>query len=166
MEVINKIIDPEEEPDMVAYNVDITYSDSARLQMKLTSPFVKQFTEAKEPRDEFPEGLHVWFFEKDGETRGEITANWAMHDRTTNIWEARSNVVIISSDGRKIENEQMFWDQEKGEVYSNISTKITFPNGSIQVGKKGIWALQDFSDYRLREASGPIKFNTKQPETE
>jgi LPS export ABC transporter protein LptC len=156
MAVINKIIDPEEEPDHVATNIEVLYSDSARLQMKLTAPLTKLYQMAKEPRDDFPEGIHVWIYKKTGELEAEITANWATHNATTNIWEARSNVVITAADGRVMESEQFFWDQSKGEVYSNIFTRVTMPNGTVQMGEKGMWARQDFTKWRLIKGKGAI----------
>ena len=154
LEVINKIIDPEEEPDLTATNVEMLFSDSARLQMKLISPLIKQYTSAKEPRDEFPEGLHVWLYEKTGELKAEITANWAKQDITTGIWEAKSNVVIINSEGDKLETEQMFWDPKKEIVYSEKYTKYTTNTGTVATGKDGMRAKQDFSQWRLIGGDG------------
>lgn len=158
MEVINKIIDPEEEPDLFATNIEILYSDSALLQMRLIAPLVKRFEQAKEPRDEFPEGLHVWFYEKDGTLKAEITANWALNNVTTKIWEARSNVVLINSEGAKLETEQLFWDEAKAIVYSEKYTKYTSKTGTVATGRKGMYAKQDFSEWKLLSGDATIVF--------
>lgn len=165
MEVVNKIIDPEEEPDLVATNIDILYSDSARLQMKLQAPLVRQFAGAKEPRDEFPEGIHVWFYERTGELKAEITANWAKHDIATNIWEARSNVILVDkSKGSTIETEQMFWDQAKAVVYSSKFTKYTTETGTIATGRNGMYAKQDFSQWKLLSGDATLVFDEDEKE--
>ena len=153
MAVVNKIIDPKEEPDLVADNIELLYSDSALLQMRLKAPVIRQYTEAEEPRREFPEGMHVWLFDKTGELKAEITANWAFHDMATNKWEARSNVVLTNIEGDKMETEQMFWEHEKQEVYSEKYTKITFANGNIASGES-FWGLQDLSVRKLFNKSG------------
>ena len=155
MEVVYKYIDEEIEPDMVGDNVEALYSDSARLQMKLSTPLLKQFTSAKEQRREFPEGLHVWFYEKTGELKAEITANWAKQDIENKLWEARGNVVIINDEGSKLETEQFFWDQKKGIVYSEKYTKITNSDGSVFSGNR-FSANQDFSKPKLIEGKGTI----------
>ena len=155
MEVVNKFIDAETEPDLTGENVVIMYTDSARLQMKLVTPLGIRFTSATEQRDEFPKGLHVWYYEKSGELKAEITANWAKHDVATNLWEARSNVVVTRSDGKKLETEQLFWDQNKGEVYSNKYTKITDKDGTIATGDT-FWATQDFEEYKLSRGRATI----------
>ena len=148
MNVINKFIDEETEPDLVGDNVEVLYTDSARLKMKMFATHVRQFSSATEPRDEFPEGLHVWFYEKTGEVKAEITANWAKHDIVTDIWEARDNVVITNSDGRKLETEQFFWEPKKGIVYSEKYTKITDAEGQVATGIK-FSANQDFTNAEL-----------------
>ena len=155
MEVVKKFIDPELEPDMIGKNMVILYTDSARLQTKIVSPLMKQFTTAKEQRDECPEGLHVWFYEKTGELKAELTANWAKHDVATEMWEARSNVVITSTEGQKLETEQLFWDRKKGNIYSEKYTKITNPDGTVATGNT-FTSNQDFTRWELGKAKATI----------
>ena len=167
IETIKKFIDTELEPDMMGEKVEVLYSDSARLLMKLTSPLFKQFTLASEQRREFPQGLHVWFYEKTGELKAELTANWAKQDMATDIWEARSNVVLINSEGQKLETEQLFFDRSKGEVYSEQYTKLT-KDGSYEGAGESFWAKQDFSEYKFFNKSGMAKtvIYVKDDETE
>ena len=148
MDTVNKFIDTETEPDILGENVEILYSDSARLQMRLTAPLFKLFNSASEQRREFPQGLHVWIYEKTGELKAELTANWAKQDIATELWEVRSNVVITNAEGQKLETEQLFWDPKKGEVYSEKYTKITDNKGNIVSGES-FWAPQDFKPIRL-----------------
>ena len=158
METIKKIIDTNIEPDLIGENVTMLYTDSARLQMKFIAPLVKQFNSAKEQRREFPEGLQVWFYEKTGELKAEISANWAKQDIETEIWEARSNVVIINSEGRKLETEQLFWDRMKGNVYSVKYTKITSKDGTVATGDT-FTSKQDFSEWKLSKGRATIILN-------
>ena len=153
MQVVNKFIDEETEPDMMGEHVEFLYSDSARLKMKLVTPLWKQFTSATEKRNEFPEGVHVWLYKVTGELEAEITANQARHDIETDLIEANSNVVVTKVDGQKLETEQLFFDQKKGEVYSNKYTKMT-KDGSYEGSGESFWAKQDFSVYKFFNKSG------------
>ncbi len=156
MDVINKIIDPEEEPDVLATDVETWYTDSARLQMKMIAPILKQYVNVQNPRDEFPEGLHAWMYEKDGTLKAEVSANWAKNDHTTKIWEAQGNVVLIDASGARIESEQMFWDQEQQIVYSNKFTKYTTKTGNVATGRNGMHAKQDFSEWKLLSGNATL----------
>jgi len=148
MEVVDKFIDTEAEPDYIVKNVVMLYTDSARLLTKMSAPLFKQYTSAKEQRDECPEGIHVWFYEKTGELKAELTANWAKKDVASGLYEARGNVVVINNEGRKLETEQLFWDPKKENVYSEKYTKITNPDGKVTSGNSFI-ARQDFTDMKL-----------------
>jgi len=156
METVNKFIDTEIEPDVLFENIEVLYSDSARLQMKMRSPLLKIFTSATEQREEFPEGIHVWIYEKTGELKAEITANWAKHYADTDLWEARSNVVVTDNEGQKLETEQLFWDRKKGEIYSEKYTKLT-KDGSYEGAGETFWAKQDNSEYKFSNKSGKAK---------
>ena len=165
MEVINKYIDTETEPDLMGENVEVLYTDSARLQMKLVTPLVKIYESAKEARRDFPEGLHTWLYEKTGELKAEITANWAKHDLITDLWEARSNVILTNSEGMKLETEQLFWDPKKGIVYSEKYTKITKEDGNILTGDT-FTAKQDFSDWELGKGKATIVLKDEENDPE
>ena len=158
MEIINRFIDAEIEPDLVAYKVETLYSDSARLQMKMITPLMKQFNSAVEQREEFPEGLNVWFYENNGDFKAQITADWARHDRIISLWEARGNVELINAEGQRLETEQLFWDTERGIAYSEKFTKITSPDGQVATGDT-FTARQDFSEWRLMRGRATIFFN-------
>jgi len=158
MEMVNKFIDEETEPDMVGVHVEILHSDSARLKMKLVTPLLKEFNSAKEKRREFPEGVHLWLYDNTGKLEAELTANRARQDMETNLFEANGNVVVIDADGKKLETEQLFLDQKKSEIYSEKYTRITFPNGTIFTGDK-LTAKQDFSEYVLSKGRATIMVN-------
>ena len=155
MEVVNKFIDTETEPDMIGENVVVLYSDSSRLHMKMVTSLIKQFNSAKEQRDEFPEGIHVWFYENTGEFKGEVKANWAKHDKIEKLWEAQSNVVLINAAGQILETEQLFWDTQKAIVYSEKYTKITSEDGTVATGDT-FTAKQDFSEWKLSKGRATI----------
>ena len=165
MEVINKFIDEENEPDLVGDNVEVLYTDSARLQMRMVTPLIKMYESATDARDEFPQGIHVWFYEKTGKLKAEITANWAKHDIGTDLWEARSNVVLIDAEGKKLETEQLFWDPKKGIVYSEKYTKITHENGTVGTGDT-FTANQDFSKWKLSKGKATIVLKDEEIEPE
>ena len=161
MAVVNKFIDTETEPDILSENVELLYSDSARLQMKMRAPLAKLFSSAKEQRKEFPEGIHVWFYEKTGELKAELTANWAKHDEVADLWEARSNVVITTADGEKLETEQFFWDPKKAIVYSEKYTKMTSEDGSMTSGES-FSANQDFTNAVFSRAKATFILNDEE----
>jgi hypothetical protein len=154
---LGKYIDPEIEPDVVIENLELLYSDSARLMVKMTAPLAKQFSSVQEEqRKEFPDGLRVWFYEKTGELKAELTANWALHNEVTNIWEARSNVVLIDAEGKKLETEQLFWNPQSGKVYNDTYTKMTTSEDGTFFTGNSFSANQDFTNTELKQSKATI----------
>jgi len=152
-DIINKIIDAEFEPDLIVENLETFHFDSARLQARLVTPIMKQYTSASDKRQEFPQGLYVWIYETSGELRADITADWARYDLDATLWETRYNVVVTTVAGEKIETEQLFWDRRNAIFYSEKYTKVTQSNGNMASGET-FWANQDFSIYRFPNKSG------------
>ena len=155
MEIINKFFDVELEPDVLGENLEILHSDSARLQMRMITPLLKQFNTAAEPRDEYPLGLHVWFFDKTGEPSGEASANWAQYDKTEDIWELRGEVELSNVDGRKLQTEHFFWDRRKEIIYSHVFTQMTDVDSSIVTGIS-FTGNQDFTNMRFESGRATI----------
>jgi len=167
IKVSGKYINEETEPDVVFYNLELLYSDSARLMVKLAAPLAKQFSSVQErQRKEFPEGLHVWFYEKTGELKAELTANWAIHDEVADLWEAQSNVVVIDREGKKLETEQLFWDPKKGIVYSEKYTKMTTSNDGTFFTGNSFSANQDFTNPVLKQSTAQIWYYDTETEEE
>ena len=152
---INRLIDTETEPDMITINAIMFHSDSGRLQIKAITPLRKHFSSTEMQRDEYPEGLQVWLYDRTGEISGELTANWAKYRPVEDLWEARYNVVLTRANGEVLETEQFFWDVNRAVVYSETHTTITQPNGSVVRGIR-FSANQDFTDLRLPQGSATI----------
>jgi len=165
MAVVNRYIDIEIEPDMVGENLEILQSDSARLQMRMITPIMKQFNSSSEPRDEYPEGLLVRFYEASGDLNGEVTANWARYDKKEELWEARDNVVLTRADGSVLETEQLFWDTRRAIIYSEQFTRITEFDGSVATGDS-FTANDDFTNIRLSRGRASIIMREEEVENE
>lgn len=167
MEVLNKIINPEEEPDLFGKEVKMAFSDSAILQMRLEAPIIKEFNTSDKPRREFPKGVHVWFYEKDGSPKGDIRADSAWYNADTEIWEAIGNVELTSADGQVLFAQQLFWNTKEKLVYTDKYAKITRPNGSISEGHHGIRATQDFQVIDLYNTNHELIFEeNNNPQTD
>ncbi len=144
-------------PDQSAKNLEVEYTDTGKLQLKFITPVLKRYSNMEEPYYEFPEGIRVEFYNEDAELTSVITSNYSIYNEITQIWEARDSVVaknIVT--GELVESEQMFWDQPKQKIYSNLFTKITNEDG-IYFGEKGFEAAQDLSSYRLLGSSGTVR---------
>src|SRR6056297_2325596 len=77
MATVSSISEEEEMPVDIAKDVQITYSDSGNIKMRLNSELMKTY-EGEEPYMEMPEGLYVRFYDSSGNIKSTLTSNYAI----------------------------------------------------------------------------------------
>lgn len=125
MEVVN-IISREDQklPIDVAKDVQLTYSDSGRVKVLLSSSIMENYG-GNNPHVEMPEGLHVQFYNNAGARESVLTANYAISYENTQIMEAKNDVVYVNTKGEKLNTEHLVWKQKEGKVISHAFVRIT-----------------------------------------
>jgi len=142
-------------PDVSARNIDFTFSDSARVQVRLTGPVMHAY-EGEDPYMLFPDGFKVEFYDSVMNITTTITGKYGIHYRAKGFMEARKNVVVTNYEtGERLDTEELIWDQNKEIIYSNKFVKITSEDGVIY--GDGLDAEQDFSKRRIINPSGEIE---------
>lgn len=141
-------------PDLTGEDIEVIYSDSAKVQVKLIAKELKQYNNAEEPYSEFPKGLRVIFFDDSLNVESEITANYAIYFHEKKLWHAIGNVVAQNyKTGERLDSEELFWDEDKEKIYSDKYTRIKNKNGTFH-GKNGFKSNQSLTDYELIGSSG------------
>ena len=141
-------------PDISAKDVEFTFSDSARVQIRISGPLMYAF-EGENPYLEFPEGFTVEFYDSLFNITSVITGEYGIHYREKRFMEARNNVVVTSYEtGERLNTEELMWDQKKEMIYSYKFVKITSDDGVIYGDT--LEAKQDFSWRRIKNTSGEI----------
>lgn len=144
-------------PNLSAKNLEVEHTDTGKLQLRFVTPILHRYTSVEEPYYEFPEGVEVYFYDENQETQSIITANYSIYYEKTQVWEARDSVVARNlQTGETIETEQLFWEQPKQIIYSEVFTKITNEDG-VYYGEDGFEAAQDLSKYKLLGSSGTVR---------
>lgn len=142
---VNKLGDSGQKPEMTGENLEMVYSDSARVKYRVLTPLYYKINREEEQYDEFPEGIHVISYDGDGKIIGEIRAKYAKKLEKENLWEARNEVVVVNADGAKLETDLLFWDMEKRRIYSDRYSKLT-ANGDIIESSEGFESDQDLKN--------------------
>ena len=141
-------------PLRVQYNVHYEYSDSARKQLDITAPEAADFSDKEPPYLEFPQGIHVTFYDNYGEEEATLKANYAKHLRNEHKWLARGNVVVINNKGEELNSEELIWDEKEAKIFSEKFVKIITPENTMT--GMGFEADQNFSSYRIFNPTGTI----------
>ena len=127
-------------------NMSIVMSENGRKSYHFETPLIEGYNMAKDPYREFRKGIKITTFEDDSvsSVAAVLTANYAIFYENRKLWEAKGDVVITQSDGRKLLTSQLFWNQATHKVYSNVDSKI--------VGEDEVYHCEGFeSDEQMKE---------------
>jgi len=163
IQMVNKITDPTVIPEVAGSEVEILYSDSAKIKAKITAPELNRFRKQdNKPYLEFPKGIHVYFYDDNFKLKAEVYSKYAIYQEAAKLWEARNDVVVVNVKGDRLNTEQLFWDENKQIIYTNKFAKVTKLNGEVAIGQRGMTAAQDFSHWRMIGNSGTMFFRDEQ----
>ncbi|HRI58102.1 MAG TPA: LPS export ABC transporter periplasmic protein LptC, partial [Saprospiraceae bacterium] len=139
----------------VGRNVEILYSDSAIVRVRVTGPLLHNYNDRENPRQEFPSGVKIEFLEPDLSIRSTLTAKSAVRYQEKGQIIARDSVKLVSVKQEKLETEELIWDEKTAKIYTEKFVKVTKP-GEIIYGY-GLEAEQDFSYWKITVPKGRIK---------
>ena len=134
------------------YDVDVVYSDSAKVKAKGFAPILDKVTpSAGAVYSEMPKGVKIYFYDEFMRSKGSITSDYAINKETERITIFRKNVVVVS-DNMTFTTEELTWDENKRMYFSPAGT-VTTKDGNILNGTS-FSAPQDFSTYSITMTSG------------
>src|ERR1035438_9197526 len=80
---VNMITSKTKSPSESATNIEILYSDSAKVKTKITAPIMNKYYDIDTPYLEMPNGVKVVFFNDSLIENSRLTANYAIrYDKT------------------------------------------------------------------------------------
>ena len=158
---VNALAEREKRPDMTGENLELVYSDSARIKYRVLAPEYIKVNREKEKYEEFPKGIHVLSYDPAGKMIGSIKAKYAKKLEDEMLWEARNEVVINNAEGKKLETELLYWDMKKELIYSDRYVKLS-ADGQIIEGNNGFHSDQNLNHPVFENISGSIEVEKQQ----
>jgi LPS export ABC transporter protein LptC len=156
IERINLITDESEAPRLQGTNIEVIYSDSAKVQVQILAPVYKQFPNAERPYMEFEKGLEVFFYDDSAQIESELRADYTIYYMEERLWHATGNVVAKRFDnGDALYTDELFWDEEEELIYSDSYTRVHSDDNTLY-GKNGFRSNQSLSNWQLIGSSGTI----------
>jgi len=149
IEKIKSLTIEENLPVQSGKDIEVLYTDSGYLKLKIITPELKKFLKKDEVYYEFPKGIKAIIYTNDLKEKAYIESDYAIYHEKLQLWEAKKNVHAEDKiENKELYTETLFWDQKNKKVYSNSFTKIITPNG-IFYGQNGFEAEEDLSKYKL-----------------
>ena len=142
-----------ENPIGIAYDIRMTYTDSAVVKAILTAPVNLDFTHLSFKYSEFPEGLKIIFFNSNND-ENTLVADYGILYNQTKIVDLQGNVVLLSHDGSRLETDQMYWDAEKEWLFTEQT--FTFKNINYDMAAIRLDTNKEFSKFQTGKLTGTM----------
>ena len=156
IERINMLTDDTEVPTVQGINIEVIYSDSAKVKVQILAPIYKQYPNAERPYMEFEKGMEVYFYNDSAKIESEIRADYTIYYMEEALWHATGNVVAQRFDnGDALFTDDLYWDQNKELIYSDTYTRVHSEDNTLY-GKNGFRSNQNLTNWQLIGSSGTI----------
>lgn len=134
-----------------AREVRILYSDSAKVQVEIEAPTLVRHLEKANPRDEFPDGVYVKFYNDAQTVSSWLKSDYAVKYDKEDIIIARYNVQLYNDNNEKLESPELIWDEKEEILYTDKIVRITKPMSGDTTYGSGFVTNQDFSRFEIKQ---------------
>jgi LPS export ABC transporter protein LptC len=149
-DLFNKQISVEE-----AKNIESYMSQGGKVKAKLTSPYMLRY-QADSPYMEFPRTLHVDFYDDSATVESVLDARYSKYVEYDHKVLLRDSVIVKNiRTGDTLRTQELWWDQDKQEFYTNKPAHI-YQRDKIIFANMGLRAAQDLKSYTTFDNSGPM----------
>lgn len=124
-EEIKAVTNLQDIPALILTNLETVVNDSGIVKYKFIAPELYQYDKKQQPYIDFPKGLTVIIYTNTGDIDAKIQSKWAKYLVKEKLWELKNDVVAVNQKGDILNTEQLFWNEIKESVYSELYTKIT-----------------------------------------
>lgn len=154
--IADQDIDPETVPTVTSHDVQTIISDNGITRYRITTPLWLIYEEAKEPHWIFPKGVLAEELDSAYNNASTIRCDSAYFFERKQLWHLTGNVRMTNVNGDVILTNEIFWDQQKHQLYSESFIHIEKQERVIE--GRGYVSNENFTTYTLRnvEAIFPI----------
>jgi LPS export ABC transporter protein LptC len=131
-------------------NTFIAHSDSAIIRTEIAAARSLEFRNGNQ---EFPEGIEIKFYTKEGLLESTMVADRGYFIKDENLYRGEGNVQIENLiKEQSLKTEEIFWNRARKKIYTDkfvtIREKETLFNGI------GLEADDSFTNYKLKQVTG------------
>ncbi len=139
----------------VANDVTIYYSDSSMMRVSISGPVLNQYVYKFRVEQEFPNGVHVEFFDQNEQPSAWMDSRYAMRKPSDKLIIARDSVVLYNADGSRIESSELIWDERTQTLSTDRFVQIIRPPADT-IYSYGFKTNQNFTEYELYSVEGDM----------
>ena len=130
-----------------ARNVVSLFSQAGRMKAKLSAPVMLRY-EVDTSYIEFPQKLHIDFYDSSGKKESQLDALYAKYMESSNKVLLRDSVVVANIKGDTLRTSELWWDQNTNKFYTDKQVRLRTVEQFIY-GGDGLEAQEDLSDVTI-----------------
>ena len=117
---------------MTTLGVNTLISDSGVIKYRIVTERW-DVNEVRHPsRRTFDKGLFLEQFDENFHIQAYIQCDTAYYYDQQHLWELRSRVRVLTKDGLRFSSQQLYWDEQKHELYSYTFSRLVTPERTLQ----------------------------------
>lgn len=117
---------------MTSFGVNTLISDSGVMKYRIITERWEVNEKRNPSRWIFDKGLFLEQFDEKFHVQSYIQCDTAYYYDQKKLWELRSRVRVLTKDGLRFSSEQLFWDENTHELYSNVFSRLVTPERTLE----------------------------------
>ncbi len=154
---VANITDPAKTPTMSTADVSTLISDSGYTRYHITADRWDIYDDTEDPTWIFPYGLQLENYDLLMHPAATLVCDSATYYSKRRLWRLDGNIVMVNVKRDTFLTQQLFWDQNRAEVYCDSFIHIVRTNHIIE--GYGFTSDQTMSAYRVNRPTAIIPIN-------
>ena len=134
---------------------ELLHTENGKVKIRILASSIERF-QGVQPTLIFSDHLEVYFYNDSSQLQSTLKADNASIDEEKKIMLAQNNVELIGSDDKKLETEELVWDEKQDKIYTDKKVKIT--TGKEVIYGEGFTSTPDFMQYSITKIHGTFDF--------
>ena len=137
---------------MVSYGVNTLISDSGVIKYRIVAEQWEVNQQRQPSRWIFEKGLLLENFDLAMHVLSFIQCDTAYYYDMERLWELHGRVRILTKNGLRFSSEELFWDENRHEIYSNKFSHLITPDKELQGNR--FRSDEKMTKYSVRNTKG------------
>ena len=156
--LVQEFVSDKQQPIEHIKGAQLLHTENGKVKVRVLANSIERFQDIQ-PALIFPNQLEVYFYNDSSQLQSTLIADYASIDEEKKIMLAKNNVILISIDDKKLETDELVWDEKKNKIYTDKKVKIT--TGKEVVFGEGFTSTTDFKEYSITKVYGTFDFTTQ-----
>ena len=155
--LVKEFVSGKHQPTEKIKGAELLHTENGKVKVRVVASSIERFQNIQ-PELIFSDHLEVYFYNDSSLLQSTLMADYASIDEGKKIMLAQNNVILISIDDKKLETDELVWDESKNKIYTDKKVKIT--TGKEVIYGEGFTSTPDFKQYSITKIHGTFDFAT------